>query len=448
MRIVKNLFIIILLTSSLYSFGVRDGSFEFYLDNDNDAKYDYNFYQYLKINFDILPYEKIRIFFSIGNKLQPFKDEDSIKVLLWSANLTYYFKNDIYIGIGDRFINYSPYTIHLEEWNDNVFKGLFFHYESQRYNVDFDGFVGLHSEETNRIKYNGEYLRTDAGFINKYYIDRIQTESPTIWGGFKLKKIWNDFFDTELIYVRENYSLERPVTDFISYYFFNNDIFQLACDFEYKKKIFLNLMPAIMNKSFIKYNGAGDFYGEGRHKLQKDYERSVVEKAGEARLVIHDLYDFYLLNGKFSFMYRYIEEEFNPVHMDNGRLAEGRGENFLDDLLVGEKGFIINAEIPLLESHFWGVEFQEYNHIRNDKKYLDKRYYIKQNFTEDFNLLFMLRSQQGYLDEHGMINDLQGLVIRLDGKLMRYFNLQLWFVEHMSYQKNNNEILLKGVLKF
>jgi len=437
--------LLLLLSNRLSSFNIKDGATEFYINNSNN---NFTYIHYLRLNFELQPYEKVKIQFSIGNKLEEFKSLDNIKVIVWKIVLLYYFKYNLYIGIGDRYINYSPYTIHLEEWNDNIFKGIFVHYKSDRYNLYFDGFVGLHSEETNRIKFEGEYLKTDVGFINKYYIDKIQTESPTIWGGFKISKSWNRYFKNDLIYIRENYSLEKPVVGFISYYFFNNDIYQPSFYFNYNNKLFFDIIPILMIKKFTKYNGAGDYYGEGKHKLEIDYEKKEFVPAGEISFVIRNIYNYFLLNGKYTFTYRYIDEDYNPVHIDDGRLAENRGEDFLNDLLIGEKGYIINAEIPILKNHFWGIEYQAFINTFNQKKYFEKRYFLKQMIINKVNLLLMLQNKNGYLNEYGNINNLTGFIIILKGEISKNFYLQFQYIENKDNIKNNNIVLLKSVIKF
>ena len=142
------LFFIIL--SPLYSFHVKDGTIGVYL---NKYPHDYDFSQYLRVNFEIIPYEKIRLRFSLGNKMEHFKTIENIKVVAWKINASYYFKYNLYTGIGDKYLNLTPYGLHCEEWNDNIFKGLFVHFDSKRYRINVDGFIGLHSQETNRMKY-------------------------------------------------------------------------------------------------------------------------------------------------------------------------------------------------------------------------------------------------------------------------------------------------------
>jgi len=424
---------------------VHDGQIDLILNKEKD---DYDFSQYLRLNFDFYPSDKIRIYFALGNKLEHFNSLENIKAVVWAINLSYYYKFNVYAGIGDRLIDYSPYTIHMEDWNDNVFKGLFLHFESKRYEIEMDGFIGLHAEETNSIRFEGVSLKADAGFINKYFINRIQTETPTIWGAFRLARSWSDHVSSELIYVRENYILEKSVTGFITYYVFDNNLAEIPFHIRFHERILLDLSGAAMIKNYTKYNGAGNYYGQGKHKLEKDYENSLLAYASEVKLRLNGLVPVILLNGNYTFTGRYIEQEYNPVHMDDGRLEESRGEDFLDDLYPGEKGFIVAGEWPFIPGNFIGFEYQRFLHTVHQKLYQEKRYFIKQFFTKDISLMFLLYNKIGYLDTTGNIDDLTGFIVRSEAMISSYLSFNLWFVEHRDNIKGNNTLFFETLFKF
>ncbi|MDD5066723.1 MAG: hypothetical protein PHF84_06710 [bacterium] len=438
----------LILAGELSAFTWKDGHVSL---EGRDVNNRIGLYQEFRMNFEMMPNENVKVLFSAGDyvrRLEEADDIDDIRFLFWTADLIFVYKKDIYIGIGDRYLNYSPYTIRMEPWNDNIFRGLFVRYASDRYGLEFDGFLGLHAESTNRIKFNGEYLRTDIGFQNKYYINKIQTEIPTIWGAFSLTETWNGHFRTRLIYVRENYSQERPVTGFITYYFFNNHIFQTIFSYDWEKKISLEMQPALMIRNYSKYNGFGDYYGSGKHKLVMDYESSALVPSGEVKLSMNSLLPYPLLSGSFSAAYRYVDERYNPVHMDDGRLSEDRGEDFLDDILLGEKGVILNTEQPVLKDHFWGVEYREFVNILEQKRYFERRYFFRQVLNDRFSLLGMFFDKSGYLSDQGTLPDINGLIVRLEGPVLEDLNVQLWLVENTGNVMNKNEVFIKVLFSF
>ncbi len=439
---VKKVFLFLIFFNSLLNgFNLKDGSIEFLIQNSKKIIY----YEHLKLNFE-LPYDKVKFYFSIGNNLNNTFETNNIKILVWKIDIYYYPKNNLYIGIGDRYLNYSPFVLYSEKWNDNSFKGLFVNYFSRRYKLQLDGFVGLHSEDTNKMKFNGEYLKTDIGYINKYFINKIQTESPSIWGALKIEKKWTSFYSNKIVYVYENYSLEKQHSLFNSYYFFYNNIFQSDFIFNYKK-INFTISPILMIKSYYKYNGYGDYYGTGKHKLMLDYTEKKNIFSGYIKLSFSKLYNLFLLNGFHFIEYRYMEKDFIPVYMDNGRIKENRGEDFLNNILIEEKGYILHSETPLFNKNIVGYEYYYFISTLNLKKYYEQRYFTKLNILHS-NLLILFYHKNGFLSDFGNISNLQGFALNLSVNISNYFILKVIYTENKWNIKNNNILELKTTFYF
>ncbi len=436
--------LIILFPAVCFTFNIDRGEIEFYINNISRI----NYYEHLKIDFNIHPFEKIKINFSIANRLKNFTSVTDIQVLVWKIGINYQPKYNMSIGIGDKYLNYSQYILHSEKWNDNSFKGLFFHYFNNRYEIKLDGFLGLHAQDTNRIKFNGEYLKTDIGFINKYYINKIQTETPSIWGVFKITKKIGDYLNNEFIYLSESYTLEKAFTGFSSYYFFYNNIFQNSIFLKYRKKLCLGFIPILMMKNYEKYNGAGDYYGEGKHKLVFDYKETENIFSGEVSICFNNLVDAPVLNSALSIKYRYMETGFNPAFMDNGRIKEDRCENFLNDILQEEKGFIINIEIPVIINTYWGINYQSFRNTVNDRMYTEKRYFLRHNITSSSYFSVMYYFKNGYLSEYGNIDNMNGLIFGIDGNITEYLKLGISYAENKWYTEGNNVFVFKTYIIF
>lgn len=440
--------ILLLAASPAQAFSLRDGSAGLELTG---TKGSFRYYEETRLNFEIMPSEKVNIFFSVGNRLDRLESWEDVRLLnfpLWSVNIRYMHTRNTWVGIGNRYLSYSPYTVHLESRNENIFSGLIVSYSNARYDLAFDGFAGLHAEERTPVWFDGSYLAADIGYLNKYRINRIQNESPSVWGAFRLSRSWNANFKSDLFYVRENYVLEKPAEGFITYYFFNNSVFQGQFDLNAGRKVILNLRPAVMLKNYAKYNGFGDYYGSGKHKLLVDYEHSEWVPSGEAMLGVERLADAFMLNGRYSVTWRYVDDRYNPIHMDDGRLSEKRGENFLDDILPGEKGLMAALELPLFQGASAGAEYWDFSNITRGHNFWERRYFVKQEWAGRFSMLCMFYDKNGYLRDYGFFGRQKGLVLRADGSLMENLSFQIWFVENPALSQGEHQVFVRTVYRF
>ncbi len=407
-------------------FEIKDGEMEFFINRTDKI----NYFHFIRLNFS-LDYEKVKFNFSIANTMEKFTSVSNFKVIVWKISLFYFPGYGVYAGIGDRYLNYSKFLLHLEEWEDNVFKGFFVNYTNVRYNFSFDGFIGLHAEDTNRMRFNGEYLKTDIGFINKYYVNRIKTESPSIWGCFKIFKPVNNKFLLKLIYVYENYSLERQQELFNSYFFFYNHLFELDLNTKFKNINFA-FVPLFMIKQYTKYNGYGDYYGPGKHKLIVDYSHYKPIISGEVKAGFWNI----------EVIYRYLEKGFIPVHIDNARIKYNRGENFLDNIFTEEKGYIIKFLQPVFNNTYLGINYYSFVSTVNLKKYNEIRYIFKSKLLNLAEVLIIFYNQRGFLSDYGEIGELKGFIVKLSTEIKNKFKLDFWITENKWYIKDKDEIMI------
>lgn len=404
----------------------------------------FSIFYFSNLNF-LLDYEKLKVDFSIaseGDPLAYLKNPSDMKAVTWAISFRYCPKYGLYVGVGDRYINYSPFVLHLEEWENNVFKGLFVNYRNDRFKLAFDGFLGLHAEDTYPVRFEGEYLKTDIGFINKYYINRIKTEFPSIWGCFKFEKSWGQSLILHFIFLHENYCLEKRFDVFNSYYFFKNYIFELLVGYK-TKNFHFGFCPLFMIKNYSKYNGYGDFYGPGLHKLVFDYYNTAYIPSGELTLGAGRFLNFPVLNSWMELIFRYMEKGFIPVHADNARIKYNRGENFLDDVFTEEKGFILKFEQPLFLNIKTGIDYSYFVSTVSGKQFVQTRYFLKG--TPFLGLVFFVAfcSEEGFLEDYGEVGNLKGIIANLEFSPLKWLVVKLWFVQNKWHIKNNNELMIK-----
>lgn len=381
-------------------------------------------FQEVRINIHGSPNRFLEIESAFKTSWQPVHNMTNFNILNWIIQVRYKPYYFLTFGVGNVKVDYSQYTIHTEEWQDNIFKGLMAEINYGRFYLH--SFVGFHTEATNSIPFQDKEFKTDIGYIYEYYdSNEVLNEQPAIWGGILLRYSWQKNAHFKFIYVHENYRIDKP--DY-GYYFFYNNIYQTILNFSPIDWCNLKSMFAIYAQDYDAYNGAWDYYGGGKHRLFFDY----------SELSFYPAYEFGgnlknpLLGTEVGIYYRYIDKGFNPVHIDNGRWEENRGEDFLDNVYSDTKGFIYQIIQPLYPVLNIGIEYQDFEKIRDGR--------IFANFNSLFNLIDMLLL---YRTKASVSEDkLSGLYIKIESKVTEDWRAVLIYTENKDDIKDYNEFLL------
>lgn len=441
------LFILVRFSVGVYAITFTGGYIEtlflsHYGNTTNVLPEENNLYQEIRINIIGHPNRNLEIrsvFKTYWLPLNKFYNFDIMNWVILVKYIPYYF---LTFGVGDIKVDYSPYTIHTEEWQDNIFRGLMLEIELK--DLYIHSFVGFHTESTNPVVFQGQYYKSNLGFIVERYYNNVSKEYPTIWGGFFFKYKWNNESDVRLIYAHENYMIDKSG---YGYYFFYNNIYQAEINFSATDFLLLNSMYAVYAQNYRAYCGAWDYYGPGKHRLILDYSQLRFFPAYKFGGFIKIPFGL-----KIGIYYRYIDKEYTPVHMDNDVWNfwsnEHRGQNFLDNVYSDTKGMIYSFIYPVYKKVEIGAEHRDFENIDETVDDKDTRIFVRFNsLFEMANIQLLYRIHKGsakYIDYP--IMDLKGFYINAEIKFNEQWSTAFIYRENMYFRKGYNELILK--LKF
>ncbi len=452
MNRINILLLLLILSGQIYGITFTGGSLEIqYLShygtatNLTDVS---ELYQEFQINIQGKPNRCLEIRSALKTPWLPVNEINNIDLINWFIQVRYKPYYFLVFQLGDVRVNYSPYTIYTEKWQDNLFKGLMA--EITLENLYIHSFIGFHSENTNYIPFQDMRLKSDIGYIYQYYNHNgIIKEQPSIWGGLYFQYSWFDNYKLKLIYAHENYRLDKP--DYGYYYFYNN-IYQSKINFAFFKWLKLNGMGAVYAQNYKAYNGDWDYYGAGKHRLVFDYSQLEFYPAYECGCILKNpLYKKnYIWGTEISVFYRFIEKEYNPVHMDNGTWEEDRGEDFLNNVYSDRKGFIYRVVQPLYSVLNMGVEHRDFKNIKETSSHWDSRIFIDFHSISDVvDMLLLYRVQKLKRDtfNDGSIQ-LNGIYANLQFNFNKQWNAGLIYTENKNDIKSYNELIVKLKYRF
>lgn len=402
-----------------------------------------NVYQELHIGIegDANRYLKIRS--ALQTPWMPIHQIEQFDLINWYIQVQYKPYYFLLVQVGDVRVNYSPYTIHTEDYQDNIFKGLMVEY--QKKDVYIHSFIGFHSENTNRLAFQDTQYKSDLGYIYRYYDHNgVINEEAAIWGGFFLNYNWQKKNDIRLIYAHENYRLDKSG---YGYYFFQNNIFSSECYLNILDWINLKGLYSYYGQSYKAYNGSWDYFGSGKHRLILDYAQLKFYPAYEyGGMITNPLYKKHIVLGtQIGCYYRYIHDQYTPVHMDNGQWQENRGENFLDNIKNNTKGMIYKMIQPLYPILQVGAEYRDFSGVNNNTKHWDSRIFAQfDSLLKVADLLVLYRIQRSkHMTFTGDHHHLDGMYINLSINIVKHWQAGAVFTENKDDVKGYNEFIAR-----
>lgn len=345
------------------------------------------------------------------------------------------------LQLGDVRVNYSPYTIHTEEWEEDMFKGLML--EIKQDNFYLHSFIGFHAQATNDLMFQGQNFKSDLGYNYAFYNQEdVLVEWAAIWGGLMANYQFTKEDNIKFIYVHENYRLDNPG---YGYYFFFNNIFQAELNYNPVDFLKLSGLYALYGRDYDAYAGQWNFFGQGKHLITLDYSQNNFYPAYEFGGIVTNplVKNNYLWGTQLGIYYRYVDAQYNPVHMFNGRWDEDRGEDFLNYIFNDVKGPIIKFIQPLYPTLDFGIEYRDFENNIGTTDHQDARIYFKfKSIFKRINLLLLYRLQKlenATFSEGG--NQLDGLYVNLDFDILSKLKSTIIYTENRNDIQGFNEFL-------
>jgi hypothetical protein len=405
-----------------------------------DKKETSKFLHQLKLNIEGHPTAKIETYGTIGNLWMASKGQYNVWTHVLRVGFRIRHSPNLTFGIGTLDINYSPYTIHLEEWQDNIFSGAFI--ESKGRNWDLSGFVGNHCEDKRTRVFKGYEVKPDIGYIYKFQFRNVETGHPTLWAGVKFNYELSDWTSLSSIYIHENYLFDR---EGYGCYIFNNNIIENIVRFKPLKFMNFSLDYALCEKNYSAYSGYWDYYGMGKHDLFLDYRKTEYANAYEVNAEIVVPKTKSSING----IYRNIGKDYTPLHMDNGDWDEERGENIFDNVYPDSKGWIGILKQTIYKKHRWTCEYWSFEDQCKSKKTVEWRFIVEQGIADWLDIACMYRSKKATI---GFIRDdydsIGGLFISLTAGLKGKVKGEIQFTQNKYDYRDCDEFLCKIFVPF
>jgi hypothetical protein len=324
-------------------------------------------------------------------KGSPTSDVSLFDLIAWKTVLYFKTSSQFQIGFGNVFVNYSPYVFHAEEWQDAFFKGVFGQINEEKFSLHV--FLGFHSEsQKTNVVLMAPGIKNLGFFYNQRNFHNTVVQQPTLWGGFNASYDVSDRLALKLIAGHESYSITSEPGD---YFFYANEIIQPEILWSPVSWFGCHLSVSGYFQSYQAYYGMWDYFGPGKHFMVLDYTSRNFYPAGEGSIDLRNpLFKVPALATTARILYRYIDKNYQPVHMDNGAWDENRGEDFMDFLAVDRKGWIFSLSQPLFKVLAIGGEARFFKSIDDKISQEDYRANIRcESLFQFLNLSLILRSQ-------------------------------------------------------
>jgi hypothetical protein len=412
--------------NSLFAINIENVEFENQISgNTGKVKtYPWGYYQVFRLYLAGWTFSKIYLKSIISTKYLPLNKFYDIETLVWFISLKYAYLNNADFSIGNQRLNFSPYILHSEEWQDNFLRAIYFNYKNEILN--FVGFIGCHTEWTNSKYFKNKLVKINAGFISYHYVNGVKSEGPSIWAGTKFD--YKNLFS--FIYLHENYSYDRAG---YGYYIFNNDIFGSYFNIYQLKFLKFTIFYSLMLKKYDAYRGYWNYYGEGKHRLFLDYSEIKNYPAYEVKteFVKNDEKNL-IKNFNIKLILRNIDKNYNPLHMDTPTFDENRGEDDLENLYPGMKGYIVNFVKPVLKNFKIGYEYREFDEFKENRI-----------ITQILFFKIVYRIPKIKDSNFATPVNLNGFYITGEINLKNNLKIFLKYVENRYFIKNRNEFLAR-----
>ncbi len=402
---------------------------------------------------------------ALGSSYKKLNEDYNTSTLIWAMEIEYSPLKGLSMGIGHKKINYSPYVFHSETWQDNFLQGLFFHIKESEY-VQIDAFIAMHAEDDTKLCFNDnitnkiltpqlpENVQLNLGAIAEQNFDGVWQEHPAIWGGGCLYLSPFDGIYFKEIYVHENYQVDKWGEGYLNY---NNDIYLSSLELKPIHWFKIDLLYSIMSKNIHIYKGAWNLYGKGQNGMILDFSERQKPKAREIAVCFQSPDEEAQAGAQFklSVIYRDIDIDYNPLHMNNGLFDEGRGEDELNDIFSGEKGFVIKFNKSFsskIDVYVEKLQLEEgiiYNNKIDDTRNEYRGGICGQQIMDIFKFSLIYRTIKfDHTEFKGGQTKLNGWLLCLGAVISKYFSMEFSFIEHRYWITHNNEFLGKLIFQF
>ena len=174
-NIIKILILLFFMLNSLSAINIENVEFENQISgNTGKVKtYPWGYYQVFRLYLAGWTFSKIYLKSIISTKYLPLNKFYDIETLVWFISLKYAYLNNADFSIGNQRLNFSPYILHSEEWQDNFLRAIYFNYKNEILN--FVGFIGCHTEWTNSTYFKNKLVKINAGFISYHYVNGVKS---------------------------------------------------------------------------------------------------------------------------------------------------------------------------------------------------------------------------------------------------------------------------------